>query len=155
MTDSHAPSDADDALLGALRRAVAAADPVPDDWHDAASSSFAWASIDAEPATLAYDSCSTGGPPGAVLVGPVVREMRFTRGPLSIELDVDVSGDTLRVLGRVSPARSVEVLALWPEGKTDVTSDHGGGFRFDELPRRPLCVVVGGERPVKTGWVVP
>jgi hypothetical protein len=154
MTDSHAPSD-DDALLAALRQAVAAADPVPDDWHEAAGSSFAWAAIDAEPATLAYDSCSTVGPPGAVLTGPVVRELRFTSGPLSIELDVQVSGDTLRVLGRVTPGRSVEVLALWPEGKTDVTSDDGGRFRFDELPGRPLCVVVGGERPVKTGWVVP
>lgn len=153
MTDRDAPST-DDALLAALRRVVMAADPVPGAWYEAAGASFAWVSIDAEHATLAYDSTSTG-PPGAVPVGPVVRELRFACGPVSVELEVDASGDALRVLGRVRPARSVEVLALWPEGKLEVMSDDAGTFRFDELPRRPLCVVVGGERPVKTGWIVP
>jgi hypothetical protein len=58
------------------------------------------------------------------------------------------------VLGRVVPGRSVDVVALWPEGRRETASDDRGTFRFDELPRRPLCVHVTGEHPVKTGWII-
>jgi hypothetical protein len=159
MTDAAALPPGDDALLAELRRVVATADPVPAGWGDAAMSSFAWMSIDALPAQLAYDSRSGhrtngGGGDGVPSPGAALRELRYTNASLAIELELDVGADKLRVLGRVAPARRAHVVALWPQGSDEAASDDSGTFRFDELPRRPLCVVVTGAHPVKTGWII-
>ena len=35
------------------------------------------------------------------------------------------------------------------------TSGEQGGFRFDDLPRRPLCLVIVVARArLKTGWIL-
>ncbi len=159
MTDTAAGTPGDDALLAELRRVAATADPVPAGWRETAMTSFAWTSIDAEPAQLTYDSrsephvaTSIGGDEVSGRAGPA-REVRYTRGSLAIGLELDVGADKVRVLGRLTPGRTAIVVALWPEGRAEATTDDGGTFRFDELPRRPLCVVVLGEAPVKTGWI--
>ena len=47
------------------------------------------------------------------------------------------------------------VVALTTDGLVDGDCDPSGAFRFDELPRRPFCLVVTAPgRSVKTGWVV-
>jgi hypothetical protein len=43
---------------------------------------------------------------------------------------------------------------VWPEGQQATTADDLGAFRFDDLPRQPVCFVVAGESPVKTGWIL-
>ena len=156
MTDTAATPPGHDALAADLRRVATLADPVPDSWLDVATASFAWAAIDAEPAQLAYDSRSArGGRVGSARAsGAAPREVRYTAGSLTVELELDVGADKLRVLGRVLPPRRVDVVALWPEGRSQVVSDVGGAFRFDELPRRPLCLHVTGEPAVKTGWII-
>jgi hypothetical protein len=165
MTADEAPGPAPapdaraalDALAAELRRVVAIADPAPEGWRSAASAAYAWAAIDAAAAPLVYDSHAVrGGRVGTSHVtGATVREMRFAVGPLAVELDVDAGADKVRVVGRVTPARAVEIAALWPEGRVATTSDDDGSYRFDELPRRPLCLHVTGTPAVKTGWVVP
>ncbi|HEY7070855.1 MAG TPA: hypothetical protein VH479_12110, partial [Acidimicrobiales bacterium] len=64
------------------------------------------------------------------------------------------NADRLRVVGDVSPAAAVDVVAVWPEGQQATTADDLGAFRFDDLPRQPVCFVVAGESPVKTGWIL-
>jgi hypothetical protein len=157
MTAAAAPLPSDDALDAELRRVAALADPVPDAWRDVARASFAWAAIDAAPAQLTYDSRSSrserlgGGP----LSGAAPRQLRYlAAGSLGVEVEIDVGADKLRLLGRLVPARVADVVALWPGGRREAASDPGGTFRFDELPRLPLCLQVCGEQPVKTGWIV-
>lgn len=157
MTATAAPPPGDDALAVELGRVAALADPVPDAWREVASASFAWMAIDAAPATLAYDSRSTraGSASGAQLSGAAPREVRYAAGSLAVEVELDVGADKIRVLGRVVPGRRADVVALWPGGRREAASDGSGTFRFDELPRRPLCFHVAGGQPVKTGWIVP
>jgi hypothetical protein len=156
MTAAAAPPPGDDALDAELRRVAALADPVPDAWRDVARAGFAWATIDAAPAQLTYDSRSSRGERlgGGPLSG-AARQLRYlASGPLGVEVEIDVGADKLRVLGRLVPARVAEVVALWPGGRREAVSDAGGTFRVDELPRLPLCLHVCGEQPVKTGWIV-
>jgi hypothetical protein len=156
MSHTSAPLPTDDALVDELRRVRALADPVPEAWRRAALASLAWQDIDAEPAALAYDSLSgrdprlAGGQPGT----HAVRELRYATGAAGLSLDVDINADRLRVVGEVSPAAAVEVVAVWPEGQQATVADDQGAFRFDDLPRRPICFVVAGESPVKTGWIL-
>jgi hypothetical protein len=147
MTHTSAPLPTDDALVDELRRVRALADPVPDAWLRAAVASLGWQDIDAEPAALAYDSLS--GP-----ASHAVRELRYAAGAAGLSLELDLNADRLRVVGEVTPAAAVEVVAVWPEGQLATTSDDGGAFRFDDLPRRPVCFVAAGESPVKTGWIL-
>ena len=145
-----------DALAVELRRIVALADPVPDDWQEAGAGAFAWARIDAPAAGLVYDSRAVLG--GRVGIGQgageTLRALRFAIGQLAVDLELDVGVDKLRVIGRVRPARAAEIVARWPEGQVATTSDGEGTFRLDELPRRPLCLHVAGDPAVKTGWIV-
>ena len=156
MSHTSAPLPTDDALVDELRRVRALADPVPAAWRQAALASLAWQDIDAEPAALAYDSLSgrdprlAGGQPGT----QAVRELRYAAGAAGLSLEVDLNADRLRVVGEVSPAAAVEVVAVWPEGRQATTADDRGAFRFDDLPRRPLCLVIGGDAPLKTGWIL-
>jgi hypothetical protein len=155
MTDTAATPPHLDALADELRRVAALADPVPESWRAAASNSFAWAAIDAVPAQLSYDSrAGRAGRIGGTPVGATLREVVYSAGSLAVELELDVGADKLRLLGHVVPARRVDVVALWPEGRSETTSGDDGAFRFDELPRRPFCLHVLGDTPVKTGWVV-
>jgi hypothetical protein len=158
MTDRPPASPPDhEALAVELDRVISLADPVPDPWRTAAGAAFEWTAIGGVPARLAYDSHLAGeaGDEGARPAGTVPRQVRYTSGMLAIELDLDIGADKLRVLGRVVPAARVELVAHWPGGQRAGVSDDDGAFRFDELPRRPLCVAAGGDDPVKTGWVVP
>jgi hypothetical protein len=133
------------------------ADPVPESWRTAAERAVAWLRLEGEPVDLAYDSLSgrdqsTGG---VQVAGLAWRELRYQRGDDGIELELDVGDDRVRVLGRLHPGRPAEVAAVWPEGRRVAVADEDGQFHFDELPCRPLCFRVAGERPAKTGWIMP
>jgi hypothetical protein len=157
VTSSEAPPTDEDAFEADLRRIAAVADPVPASWRTAAEASAAWLRFDGEPGVLAYDSLagrdqSTGG---VQIAGLAWRELRYHYGDDAIELELDLGDDRVRVLGRLDPGRSADVAAVWPEGRRVAVADDGGRFHFDELPCRPLCFVVAGDHPVKTGWIVP
>jgi hypothetical protein len=156
-TSSAAPPTDEDALEADLRRIASLADPVPASWRAAAEAGGAWLCLGGEPVDLAYDSVSgrdqsTGG---AQVAGQAWRELRYQHGDDGIELEFDIGDDRVRVLGRLRPGRSADVAAVWPEGRRVVVADDGGQFHFDELPYRPLCFLVAGERPAKTGWIMP
>jgi hypothetical protein len=156
MTVTAGTPPADDALLSELRRAATVADPVPGDWPAAASVAFAWSALPEQPAKLAYDSLAGRDRRlgGMQVIGLVLREMRWVAGTRAVELEIDVAVDRVRIIGRATPGRSVAVEALWPEGRRSTETDETGMFRFDELPRRPVCLVVRGDAPFRTGWIL-
>jgi hypothetical protein len=156
VTSSEAPPTDEDALEADLRRIAALADPVPDSWRTAAEASVAWLRLDGDPGDLAYDSLSgRDQPTGVQIAGVAWRELRYRYGGDAIELELDVGDERVRVLGRLDPGRSADVAAVWPEGRRVVVADDDGRFHFDELPCRPLCFLVAGDHPVKTGWIMP
>ncbi len=157
MSASALPLPDDDLLDAELRRIVAVADPVPPAWRDAALAAVGWLALDGEPAELVYDSISCRERPldGVRLTEVAMRELRYARGAEAVDLELDVGADKLRALGALVPARPAEVTVTWPEGSRVVVADERGLFHLDELPRRPLCFLLAGEDPIKTGWILP
>jgi hypothetical protein len=150
-----APPD-DHALLAELRRIAALGDPVPGGWREAAGVGLAWASIPAAAARLAYDHRVLPGR-GLGSLTAAVREMRYSTGTSAVELTLEVepAPRRVRLAGRLDPGRPAAIAVVWPEDRADAQTDGEGGFRFEDLPRRPLYVVVAGDQPVKTGWILP
>jgi hypothetical protein len=149
----------DHALLAELRRIAVLGDPVPEGWRAAAGVGLAWASIPAEAARLAYDHRALPGRSrsdlGSLTSG--VRELRYATGTSAVELSLEIEpvSRRVRLTGRLDPARPAAISVVWPEGREDTQTDGEGAFLFQDLPRRPLCVVVAGDHPVKTAWIVP
>lgn len=164
MNDTPAASagsddDADDLLVAELSRVAGVADPVPEAWAAVAHDAFGWARLPGLAARLTYDSNPAPDAQGAAPVASTaVRTVRFTAGAgpalVRVEVELDIGADKIRVLGRVDPGRPGPVVAVAGSGRTVAEADAEGGFRFDELPRRPFCVLVDGPQPVKTGWIV-
>jgi hypothetical protein len=151
------PLPDDEVVEAELRRLVALADPVPAAWREVAEACGAWLAIDGEPAVLAYDSVSGRERlfDGVRLGAITLRELRFSGAGGDIDLEIDVGGDRVRLLGRLSPPRPAEVTVAWPTGCQVMAADDRGTFHADDLPCQPLCLVVAGEEPTKTGWIVP
>ena len=152
----------DEALLRALAGAVSLADPVPADWQRAALGCVDWLALDARLAEMAYDSLDDHRPAGTTRPpGSERRRLRFGADELAVEVEVSVTGDAVRLAGRVVPAGPAgwtgrhRVRALLPEASQTAEVGDGGAFRFDELPHAPVSLLVDGDPPVKTGWIVP
>jgi hypothetical protein len=149
----------DDALLRALADAVAVADPVPTDWQRAALGCADWLALDARLAEMAYDSLDDHRPAGAaygsVQEGSERRRLRFGGDDLAVEVEVSVTADAVRLAGWVRPAGRSRVRALLPEASHTAEVGEGGAFHFEELPHAPVSLLVDGDPPVKTGWIVP
>lgn len=152
------PSPDDEAVLRALREALAGADPLPDAWRRDALAGFDWLALDAEPADVAYDSIEdVHRPLGGPLAGDGAerRRVRFEARGVVVEVEVQVTADAVRLLGRVTPCGTTRVRAVTPGGEQVAAAGESGTFRFDELPREPVSLLVEGQRRVKTGWIVP
>ena len=141
----------DDTLLAALREALAAREAVPPDFVAAAKNAYAWHSIDAELARLAYDS-SQEPAAGLRSESASIRALSFVSARLSIE--VEITGDSL--LGQLIPAQSgtVEIHAL-DGGTVTVPVDEVGCFTVEPKPGSPfrLRCHTGTQADVLTGWV--
>jgi hypothetical protein len=154
--DGAGPRPDDEALVGALRRAVSAADPLPEAWYARALDCAEWLATDAVQADLAYESA--GG------VGEEARLPHLATAPCratyvapgcTVELELSEGPDGLHVVGRLHPPERRPVRALWLRGSQPTESDGSGRFRFDGLPLGAVSFLVGGATPVKTGWNLP
>jgi hypothetical protein len=141
----------DDTLLTALREALAAREAVPPDFVAAAKNAYAWHSIDAELARLAYDS-SQEPAAGLRSESASIRALSFVSARMSIE--VEITGDSL--LGQLIPAQpgTVEIHAL-DGGTVTVPVDEVGCFTVEPKPGSPfrLRCHTGTQADVLTGWV--
>ena len=149
----------DEQLLEELAHAVAVADAAPAEVVAAAKASLTWRTIDAELASLTYDSLldddRLATVRGAVTAGP--RALTFELGDVVVDVEVSDSGASRQLLGQVV-ADGVVAVVLERAGDRDgleLPVDDLGRFRATGIgpgPVRLRCRLAGHE--VVTDWVV-
>jgi hypothetical protein len=152
----------DDQLLTALAAAVRAGPEVPRDFIEAGQAAYSWRTIDAELATLSYDS--QAGQPAvgqAELAGAgmraepaVLRALSFTSGRFAIEVQIGPDG----LLGQLAPPAQGQVEVQFAAGSPVLAPIDGlGWFAVRPAPDGPfrLRVMTAGGADVLTGWITP
>ncbi len=135
----------DDELLAALGEAFRPEHQVPAEFLAMGKATFAWRGIDAELATLTYDSVFEGaGSTGSRSESASLRTLTFTAGELTLE--IEVTEDAL--LGQLVPPGPGQVEVRTADGDV-VTAviDQVGGFIIRPVPRgsfRLCCHATNG-----------
>ena len=144
----------DDELLELLRDALAQPREVPARFVEAGKATFAWRSIDAELAALAYDSVADPAAfAGATRADhAAIRELTFAFRDATVHVQIARGG----LHGQVVPPRPGEVEVL-VEGQAPrrATVDEQGWFSFAPLPHtafRLLWRIAGGGTAM-TDWL--
>jgi hypothetical protein len=142
----------DDALQETLGIALRQAEAVPNTVMAAARGAFTWRTIDAELASIVFDSATEltgvrdhGGP----------RQLTF-RAP-GIEIEVMMADpSTRRLVGQLVPGQETTVRLEGTLGSIEQGADRFGRFSFDAVPHGPVRLsVLGAEgRATNTDWVV-
>lgn len=121
--------DSDEHLLADLAEAVQAARNVPQRLLDAGKAAFAWHTVDAELAALAFDSA--GEPAGTRAETATLRAMTFVSSHVTIE--VELTADAL--LGQIAPPAAGELLVRQADGHVQtVPVDALGYFTVRPCP---------------------
>ena len=145
----------DDQLLAALREAFRSARSVPAEFTVTAKATFAWRDIDAELATLTWDSVLAGAE--AELAGQraesaSLRSLTFTSGELTLEIEVTTSA----LLGQLVPPGPGRIEARTSDGNVAAAViNQVGGFTICPIPRGPFrlyCHTASGAN-VLTTWL--
>lgn len=151
----------DDELLAELGAAVRAGEGVPASFRAAGRAAFAWRNIDAELATLGFDSAAGAaarGEDAPVLAGTraeraTLRALTFVASGITIELEL--TPDAL--LGQVVPPQPGEVELQTPDGGArPATIDDVGWFAFRPAPAgmcRLRLRTAQATTPVLTEWI--
>ena len=144
----------DDELLELLRDALAEQREVPARFVEAGKATFAWRSIDAELAALAYDSVTD---PSA-LAGATradhaaIRELTFAFRDATVHVQIGRGG----LHGQVVPPRPGEV-EVHVQGRPPRTApvDEQGWFSFAPVPHAPFRLVwrIMGGGTAMTDWL--
>jgi hypothetical protein len=143
----------DDTLLAALRAAIEARAAVPDAFVEAGRNAYAWHNIDAELASIAYDSLRDAGQ-GAALRSEAasVRALTFQSARFSIEVELTDGA----LFGQLVPPQPGTAEIQTRSGQA-VTApiDEVGCFTFDQRPDGPFRLRCRTETQVdvRTGWV--
>jgi len=144
----------DDELLAALDDALRAARDMPRGFAEAGKAAYAWRDIDAELATLTYDSVIQADEPALAMSRSEpasLRSLTFTSAEFTIELEV--TGDAL--LGQIVPPRPGRAEARTANGDVVTTGiDEIGCFAIRPIPRGSfrLHCQVGEGGTVLTRW---
>jgi hypothetical protein len=152
--ETHSPDD--DELIAELRRVAGLADPVPERVLHAARGSFAWRTIDAELAQLAYDSAVDADL--AAVRGPgESRLLTFDAPEVSIELEVTETDGERRLEGQLVPPQPATVEIRHQGGSVTAEADELGRFSAAALARGPVslvCRLHGQANAIVTDWLV-
>lgn len=144
----------DEELLSLLRAAAARIDPVPDEDVAAARSAIAWLRMDAELASITFDSFEKelAGVRGAVDTD--VRMLTFESDSAVIELEIVAAGGIRQLTGQVHPGKVRRVRLESDDGELEVTTDDRGRFAIDDAPRgRARFRVELEDGAIETVWV--
>jgi hypothetical protein len=145
----------DESLLDELGTAVARHDPAPEGVLAAARAAFSMVSLEAELATLIYDS-SFGDEDTRALVrsGGGSRELTFQAPSLTVELEVDTG--RRRMLGQLVPPIPAVIEVRSPDNSQTVEADHLGRFAADAVPAGPVSLRCESNMgpPTETEWVI-
>lgn len=145
------PSDRQ--LLGSVRAALDAHDPVPSTLLQSARESLTWLTVEAELATLSEDSAlATTG----VRSADSSRMLTFECSTGVIVLEVATTGESRRIVGHSD--RFAHLRLRHPAGERELDTDEHGRFQVDDVAAGPVslrCVFADApEAPVVTSWVV-
>lgn len=151
-TDPNLELGPDDlALLDELARALAAADPVPEQVLAAGQGAFTWLTIDAELAQLAEETVLAGARSTAT-----DRSFTFECDTGAIAFEVTGDGDARRIIGQTD--RPAELEIHHRGAPISVATDAHGRFRVDDVLPGPVSVRIvfrdRPETPVVTSWVL-
>ena len=146
------PDKPDAALEEELRQIIARADAVPPRLLQAAVDAFGWRSIDAELASLAFDSLAASGAP---VRGPHPgRLLSFEADGLTIDLEITGTGPARALTGQIVPPARAAIDIRQADGVTALETDDLGRFRSEALGPGPFslrCRTDG--RQVTTDWM--
>ncbi len=149
----------DDARLEEeLRELAARLEPVPDRLVQAALDAYAWRTIDAELAELAFDSLTDQDDAAPVRGQQQERLLSFRASGLTIEVEVTAAGPARRLIGQLVPAQRAEVEIRHQDEVVTVATDEFGRFAADRLPAGPVSMRFGpapgeGRSAVVTEWI--
>jgi hypothetical protein len=150
---SEQSTSRDESLIAALRAGLDQSDPVPGDVTAFARAAFTWRDIDAELASLDFDSAESGQDVG-VRSSATARMISFQAGQWMLDIEYDeIAG---RLLGVISPEAPFSI-DLHTSGAFFTTeSDPSGRFQAEGVSRGPLSMVLRflDGQVVKTQWVV-
>ena len=142
--------DDDDRLFEDLGAAWQAAGPAPETVPAAADAAYAWRTVDAELATLSYDSLLDRE---LLLRGsaPISRSLVFQGSALSVDVELNVDA----LVGQLVPPTAGEVVLLGIAGELGRTrADELGSFTLVAPARGPirlLCETPSGR--LVTEWL--
>jgi hypothetical protein len=151
--------DRDDVLVDELRRVAELADPVPARVLDAARGSFAWRTIDAELAALAFDSATESRSEALVRSAGEGRFLTFESPVLAVEVEVTPVDSERRLVGQLVPPQRAAIEIRHAGGVLAVEADELGRFSADGVASGPVALVCrvegeAGPSTVVTDWLV-
>lgn len=136
------PVDPDDALLAQLGDVLRRYDDPPRDVLVAAKELFTWRTVDAELASLTFDSLLDDEPAGVRTTAVAPRVLTFEADGLAVEVEVETdAGSQRRLAGQLVPAQTAELELVTPQRTFRTTADHLGRFVVP-LPAVPLRVIL-------------
>ncbi len=143
-----------DDLAEWLGRIAAEVDPPPAEVVAASRAAFAWRTIDAELAELAYDSWLDDRPLAGVRRAGGPRQLTFETPGLTVEVEL-VDGDHPRMVGQLVPPGPGVVEVRHPEGSMETPVDGLGRFVVERLPAGPVSLRChpDGAGTIDTDWV--
>jgi hypothetical protein len=143
----------DERLLAALKESLQAGRAVPPEFVEAGKSAYARRNVDAELASLTYDSVrDTGRAPSLRSETASIRALTFTSAHVIIELEVSEES----LLGRLIPAREGTVEIQSPDGAVaTVPVDKLGWCPIHPIPASPFRLQYHATdgTDVLTGWI--
>lgn len=143
----------DEQLLAALKEALRAGRAVPPGFVEAGRSAYAWRNIDAELASLTYDSVRDTEPtPHLGSETASIRTLTFTSAHVIIELEVSEES----LLGQLIPAREGTIEIQTRDGVVAmVRVDKFGWFPIHPIPASPFRLQYHATDglDVLTGWI--
>ncbi len=150
---SESTSQHEEKLLSQLRRGLDESDPTPADVTDFAKAALSWRTIDAELASLTYDSLDESN--SATVRGvAVARMLAFESGKWTIDLEHEpITG---HLIGRIEPAGQMTVELHVLDTVLVGETDELGRFSFDGVQTGPFALVIRfeGDEAVKTEWFI-
>lgn len=145
-TDETFPADAplddeDVVVLGGLRRALAAVDPVPADLVERSLFALSMEALHAQVMELQLLEVPEMAVRGDATVE--ARTITFTADPVTVMISLSVSpSGGVRIDGWAAPARRYDVELLRPGGSITTRSDDDGGFVLPDVPPGPAGLVL-------------
>ena len=144
-------------LADELRHAASRLDPPPAAVLEAARASLTWRTIDAELASLAFDS-AVDQLATAMRSGEGPRLMTYATSGLNIEVEVSKVGTRRQLVGQLVPPQAARIDVRHADGITTVQADQLGRFSADAISAGPVSLhcrlaATASGLPVVTEWV--